>query len=380
MVVAALSAWFAAPASAAAPATGGTPFGGASAPVPSAPPPVARTVTCRTGCSALTTARPGGTVSVLGSRLGGVTQVVFTGGRGSADDVSAPAQVVDATHVVAVVPQGARTGPVALLDAGGTSSRPTKGRLAIGAGGGAGALAARVVQRRVLVDGTPATLELYGGTASGTGLSIDLLHEPDGAVVAHWNVGAIPSGTVQSITWDATVDGQPAPEGRYEFHVSQAPGGGAVRAAAAPPAAASFLYLDHVFPVRGAHTYGDGFGAPRPGHAHQGVDVLGACGVPLVAARGGVVKYAATDRAAGNYVVIDAAGTDADMVYMHMRDPSLLGKGDSVRTGQQIGFVGRSGDASACHLHFEEWPAPGWYTGGQPSDPLADLKAWDALS
>jgi murein DD-endopeptidase MepM/ murein hydrolase activator NlpD len=238
-----------------------------------------------------------------------------------------------------------------------------------------------VAQRRVLFDGTaPATLDLYGGAAAGDGVSIDLLHQPDGAVVAHWDVGPIPSGTVQSISWDATVNGTPAPEGRYEFHVSQASGGGAVRAAAAPPAAASFVYLGHVFPVRGPHTYGDGFGVQRTGHTHQGVDVLAACGTPLVAARGGVVKYNGTHPAAGNYLVIDGADTGIDTVYMHLRAPSPLKKGSPVLTGQPIGFVGQTGDATACHLHFEEWSAPGWYTGGAAFDPLADLKAWDALS
>jgi murein DD-endopeptidase MepM/ murein hydrolase activator NlpD len=33
--------------------------------------------------------------------------------------------------------------------------------------------------------------------------------------------------------------------------------------------------------------------------------------------------------------------------------------------------------ASACHLHFELWTAPGWYSGGQPIDPLPSLQAWD---
>jgi hypothetical protein len=381
MVVAALSAICAAPASAQAQSTGGAAFGGSAAPVPAAPAPVASAVTCRVGCGALTTVRPGGTVRVLGSQVAAVTQVVFTGGRGSADDVSAPATVVDATHADAVVPQGARSGPVELVNADGTASRPTRRKLRIGRSSGAGALAAQVAQRRVMFDGTaPATLELYGGSAAGNGASIDLLHEPDGAVVAHWDIGPIPFGTVQSITWDATVGGKPAPEGRYEFHVAQPPASGAVRAAAVPPTAASFLYLGHVFPVRGPHTYGDGFGVQRSGHTHQGVDVLANCGTPLVAARGGVVKYKGTHPAAGNYLVIDGVDSGIDNVYMHLRDPSPLNKGDSVRTGQPIGFVGRTGDATACHLHFEEWSAPGWYTGGQAFDPLADLKAWDALT
>jgi murein DD-endopeptidase MepM/ murein hydrolase activator NlpD len=378
MVIAVLNAVAAAPA--AASPTGGTVFGGSDVTAPSVA-PVASTVTCRTGCSSLTTARPGSTVRVLGSQLAGVTQVVFTGGNGRADDVSAPATAVDAAHVDAVVPQGARTGRVQLVNADGVASRVTRKALRVSSTARAVGLAAQVSQRRVLFDGTTkATLDVYGGTAADGGVSIDLLHQPDGAVVAHWDVASIPAGTVQSITWDATIDGKQAPEGRYEFHITQAPSGGAIRAAAAPPTAASFLYLGHMFPVRGAHTYGDGFGVARSGHTHEGVDIMAACGTPLVAARGGVVKYKGTHAAAGNYLVIDGAATGIDNAYMHLRAPSPLKKGDAVLTGQPIGFVGRTGDATACHLHFEEWSAPGWYTGGHAFDPLADLKAWDALS
>jgi hypothetical protein len=374
MVVAVLSAVGAAPAGA---SNGGAAFGGAAPSVPA----TAASVTCRTHCASFTTARAGSSVRVLGSAMQEVTQVVFLGGKGSADDVSAAAVGVDSGHVDAIVPTGARSGRVQVLNGDGAASRATRKRLRISASAADGALAARVAARRVLFDGTtPATLDLYGGRAADAGVSVDLLHEPDGAVVAHWDVAAIPAGTVQSITWDAMVDGRPAPEGRYEFHVAQAQTGTALRAAAAPPAAASFLYLGHMFPVRGPHTYGDGFGAARSGHMHEGVDVLANCGVPLVAARGGVVKYKGTHSAAGNYIVIDGAQTGIDNAYMHLREPSPLKKGDTVLTGQPIGVVGRTGDATACHLHFEEWSAPGWYTGGHAFDPLADLKAWDALS
>ena len=109
--------------------------------------------------------------------------------------------------------------------------------------------------------------------------------------------------------------------------------------------------------------------------------MFAACGTPLVAARGGVVKFKRVPVArAGNYLVIDGARTGVDFAYMHMREAALVGEGDRVRTGQPIGFVGATGRASGCHLHFEEWSAPGWYSGGSAFDPLPDLRAWDAQS
>jgi murein DD-endopeptidase MepM/ murein hydrolase activator NlpD len=107
---------------------------------------------------------------------------------------------------------------------------------------------------------------------------------------------------------------------------------------------------------------------------------MAACGTPLIAARGGVVKANKFQSNAGNYVVIDGAETGTDYGYMHLAVPSAYSVGDRVHTGDQIGVVGETGDATACHLHFEEWSAPGWYSGGRPFDPLADLRAWDAYS
>jgi murein DD-endopeptidase MepM/ murein hydrolase activator NlpD len=74
--------------------------------------------------------------------------------------------------------------------------------------------------------------------------------------------------------------------------------------------------------------------------------------------------------------VIDGEGAGTDYVYMHLRDVAIARTGDRVRTGQPIGFVGQTGAASACHLHFEIWTAPGWYSGGSPIDPLATLRTW----
>src|SRR5919201_6162051 len=168
MVVAVLSAICAAPASA---SSGGTEFGGTAPSIPA----TASSVTCRTLCGSFTTARPGSSIRVLGSSVQDVTQVVFLGGRGRADDVSAPATVVDGAHVDAIVPTGARSGRLELVNGDGATSRPTRKALRISAGAVPGGLAARVAQRRVLFDGTTqATLDLYGGGASGARGSLDL--------------------------------------------------------------------------------------------------------------------------------------------------------------------------------------------------------------
>ncbi|MFP5371403.1 MAG: M23 family metallopeptidase, partial [Actinomycetes bacterium] len=130
-----------------------------------------------------------------------------------------------------------------------------------------------------------------------------------------------------------------------------------------------------VFPVSGPHDFGtatNGFGG---GRAHKGQDIFARCGVPVVAALSGKVTIARWQDRAGNYVVIKAAdGTS--QAYMHLLKPATVSKGTQVRAGQQIGQVGQTGRASGCHLHFELWTAPGWYAGGEPTDPLPSLRRW----
>lgn len=128
------------------------------------------------------------------------------------------------------------------------------------------------------------------------------------------------------------------------------------------------------FPIRGNHDMGqsaaNGFGG---GRNHGGQDMFAACGTPLVAVRSGVVQAATFQSRAGNYVVLQSPDGQSH-VYMHMRAPALVKKGDSVTMGQQVGEVGQTGRATGCHLHFELWTAPGWYTGGKAIDPLPLLR------
>ncbi len=135
----------------------------------------------------------------------------------------------------------------------------------------------------------------------------------------------------------------------------------------------------HVFPIQGKHDVGqtetNNFGG---GRNHQGQDMFAACGTPLVAAQGGRVRMArANHPRAGNYLVITGESSGLDYVYMHMQAPPAVETGDVVVTGQRLGEVGDSGNANGCHVHFEIWSAPGWYTGGKPIDPLPLVRAWD---
>jgi len=211
-------------------------------------------------------------------------------------------------------------------------------------------------------------------------VQVDLVRLTDGAVVWSWQRRAAAPGVIQRVTWNGAIRHKPQKTGRYSFRLTT-PAAVAARVALPPPDDRDAVTLvDNAFPIRGAHQFSMSagrFGAGRRGHTHQGQDVFARCGTPLVAARGGKVIYSGYHSLAGYYVVIDGAGTGTDYMYAHLRQPALVVTKQTVYTGQPIGEVGDTGDAVGCHLHFEEWHAPGWYKGGRPYDPLPDLKRWD---
>jgi murein DD-endopeptidase MepM/ murein hydrolase activator NlpD len=132
------------------------------------------------------------------------------------------------------------------------------------------------------------------------------------------------------------------------------------------------------FPVAGRWEWGrEGAFFGDRGGRHQGVDVFADCGTPLVAAEAGKVVYRAQHSAAGHYVIVRTASGE-DHVYMHLQRAASVARGDDVPVGARLGAVGRTGNATACHLHFEIWTAPGWYEGGRARDPLPDLRRWSA--
>lgn len=226
-----------------------------------------------------------------------------------------------------------------------------------------------------------------GSSQSENDLQIDVVNTAGEVVKTFYRENIAPN-VEDKVRWDGTTnEGRPARNGRYSFRISPqsatAPAPAARKATSSTTLSLAFAFYGYAFPILGDHEYGMSagrFGAGRTGHTHQGQDVMAACGTPLVAARGGIVQYSGYQGAAGNYVVIDGRGTGNDFMYAHLAEPSPLHTGETVRTGQPIGIVGETGDASGCHLHFEIWGAPGWYEGGSPFDPLPYLEKWDAYS
>jgi murein DD-endopeptidase MepM/ murein hydrolase activator NlpD len=222
-------------------------------------------------------------------------------------------------------------------------------------------------------------------TQAQNDLQIDVVNSLGEVARSFYRNDVEPNAEVR-IRWDGmTSEGRPARNGRYSFRIgAQATPEVAARASTSTePLNLGFSLYGYAFPVLGAHDFGGAegrFGAARSGHTHQGQDTMAACGTPLVAARGGTVQYSGYQSAAGNYIVIDGKGTTLDFMYAHLAEPSPLLTGEAVRTGQPIGIVGDTGDATACHLHFEIWTAPGWYEGGSPIDPLPYLEKWDRYS
>jgi hypothetical protein len=362
--------------------------------------PKIKAVTCVTSCMSGGRVKSGGRLRLRGAKLGGVTKVVFQGAPGAGDDVAVSVKPASDSRVAVQVPFAAQSGRLAAYAGRKHASTPRpvtimpppapqpNSHLSPAPGpvdAGAPRVETSTSRSLFAIDqagGVTFSYRFSGGEP--TAVKVTLVRIDTGEVIKTWSPDPLPAGQVGTISWNGMAGSTSAPKGRYAFRLVASAGTAAARSASADDARRdAFDLRPALFPVRGRHNYGGAagrFGAGRSGHTHQGQDVMAACGTPLRAARGGVVKAKKYHAAAGNYLVIDGAGTSVDYGYMHLRTPSPYNVGDRVHTGDQIGVVGETGDATACHLHFEEWSGPGWYSGGAPFDPLADLKAWDSWS
>lgn len=130
-----------------------------------------------------------------------------------------------------------------------------------------------------------------------------------------------------------------------------------------PPDTGSPSASGFIWPINGAVT--SPFG-PRWGRMHEGIDIDGYSGQPIVASKSGrVISAGDAGDGYGTKVVIDHGGGYTTL-YAHM---SRLGSsvGSSVSQGQVVGYVGCTGSCTGDHLHFEV------RINGAPQNPLSYL-------
>ncbi len=125
------------------------------------------------------------------------------------------------------------------------------------------------------------------------------------------------------------------------------------------------------------------------GHGHSGIDLAASPGTPIYAARGGVVlgtgntDLTCPNASFGKWVFIKH-DNGLSTLYAHLASFAVA-KGDTVSTGQQVGYSDTTGYATGPHLHFGVYASAGSEIASFASSgckgktytmPVADLKAY----
>jgi murein DD-endopeptidase MepM/ murein hydrolase activator NlpD len=236
-------------------------------------------------------------------------------------------------------------------------------------------LAARRAPLRLKVERVkPRKLFIYGGrkadfvyeTGGGRAdLRIAAVRKRTGDVVQRWTRNGVSSGERHHIFWKGEKKGGgKVGRGTYLFRVRER--GGKTLARQRADGKRKLGVYPAKFPVRARHQYWDGWGA---GRGHQGQDIGARCGARMVAAKAGRVAFRGYDGGGyGHYLAINIKGSNHAHVYAHLKNRPAVRQGARVKTGQRIGKVGQTGNASGCHLHFEYWKGS-W--GGGRATPAA---------
>ena len=120
---------------------------------------------------------------------------------------------------------------------------------------------------------------------------------------------------------------------------------------------------------------------------HNGIDLVaatksgGSVTDYITAHTGGTVAAVGYNSSCGYYINIQCG--DALMVYYHLKAMAVPKKGETVKTGQIIGYMGATGNCTGDHLHFGikgdgKWidPAPyldADYTQDKPAEKTVTL-------
>ena len=156
--------------------------------------------------------------------------------------------------------------------------------------------------------------------------------------------------------------GVPPSSGPAPVPLPRGGGGGTQVAARTDPPAVSKPRFD--WPVRGNVVRK--YGPMSSGGHNNGIDIAAPSGAPVKAADGGTVVYVGNAvRGMGNLVLVSHPGGYVT-AYGHT-EQMLVKEGETVKRGQTIATVGRSGGSEKPQLHFEVHQAK------KPVDPMTYL-------
>jgi murein DD-endopeptidase MepM/ murein hydrolase activator NlpD len=128
-------------------------------------------------------------------------------------------------------------------------------------------------------------------------------------------------------------------------------------------------------------TYAGGaFAWPVPGgyisqyyhYSHPALDIAAPYGSRIIAAAAGTVVFAGWKNNGGGYQVWISHGSGLYTGYYHM-SAVMVGTGQRVGRGTQIGRIGQTGWATGPHCHFEVWHGYPWEGSSYRVNPLIYL-------
>ena len=218
-----------------------------------------------------------------------------------------------------------------------------------------------------------------------TALAVELVRASDGAAVKTWTPGAVEPGEVTSSRWNGRIGSAGAKPGRYSFRLTApARRRRQVRSAAAGTSSATPSTSTTTCSPSAAATTSAAAARASARAARATATRARTCSraaAPRWSRRAAAgCKFKQYHAAAGNYLVIDAAGTASTTSTCTSPSPRRSRPATASTRASASARSATRATPRGCHLHFELWRGPGWYDGGKPFDPLPSLHAWDAWS
>jgi murein DD-endopeptidase MepM/ murein hydrolase activator NlpD len=103
------------------------------------------------------------------------------------------------------------------------------------------------------------------------------------------------------------------------------------------------------WPVRGRISRGFDLELRKP---HQGLDIAAPRGTPILSSHDGIVIYAGKGFKGYGKLVMVEFGDRWATFYSHLSKITVR-EGQWIKRGQRIGIIGKTGNATGVHLHYE---------------------------